>query len=77
MAEESKPATTTEDAKIVEVGKVSQWLTENEFEHQALERDHSGVEIVRVEPDFLIPLSTALYAYGFNYLQCQGVYDLG
>jgi len=69
--------TTTGDSEIVEVGKVSQWLTENEFEHKALERDHLGIEIIRVEPDFLLPLATALYAYGFNYLQCQGAYDVG
>ncbi len=75
-AGELAPATTG-DSEIVEVGKVSQWLTENGFEHRALERDHLGVEIVRVEPEFLIPIATALYAYGFNYLQCQGGYDVG
>lgn len=79
--EESKKAgelaSKTGDAEIVEVGKVSQWLTKNEFEHQALERDHLGVELIKIEPDFLLPIATALYAYGFNYLQCQGAYDLG
>jgi NAD(P)H-quinone oxidoreductase subunit J len=25
----------------------------------------------------LIPVCTALFAYGFNYLQCQGAYDDG
>jgi NAD(P)H-quinone oxidoreductase subunit J len=70
-------ATSGDAAEIVEVGKVSQWLAENEFEHSTLERDHSGVEVIRVEPDFLIPIATALYAYGFNYLQCQGAYDVG
>jgi NAD(P)H-quinone oxidoreductase subunit J len=33
--------------------------------------------VIRVEPDFLLPMCTALYAYGFNYLQCQGAYDCG
>ncbi len=82
MAEESQPVNAentgnAEASQIVEAGKVSRWLTENGFEHEALERDHLGVEIIKVEPDFLIPLSTALYAYGFNYLQCQGGYDVG
>ncbi|MGB3240625.1 MAG: NAD(P)H-quinone oxidoreductase subunit J [Geitlerinemataceae cyanobacterium] len=57
------------------MGVVSSWLTENGFDCEALELDKQGVEILKVEPDFLIPLATALYAYGFNYLQCQGGYD--
>lgn len=67
----------SEAAPVVEPGKVSQWLAENGFEHQFLELDHLGVEIIKVDRDFLIPLSTALYAYGFNYLQCQCAYDAG
>ncbi len=63
------------DGKIVETGKISRWLKENGFEHEALEPDHLGVEIIKVPADFLLPISTALYAYGFNYLQCQGGYD--
>ncbi|WP_309228779.1 NAD(P)H-quinone oxidoreductase subunit J [Microcoleus sp. FACHB-831] len=66
-----------EEAKIVTAGNVSKWLTENEFEHESLETDRSGVEIIKVDRDFLIPIATALYAYGFNYLQCQGGYDAG
>jgi NAD(P)H-quinone oxidoreductase subunit J len=66
-----------EASAIVQAGKVSSWLTENGFENTALEADHLGVELVKVEPEFLIPIATALYAYGFNYLQCQGAYDLG
>jgi len=62
---------------IVEAGPVSIWLSQNGFEHQALDRDHLGVEVVEVNRDFWIPLATALYAYGFNYLQCQGGYDQG
>ncbi|MGD1805937.1 NAD(P)H-quinone oxidoreductase subunit J [Dapis sp. BLCC M126] len=67
----------SEEAPVIEAGKVSQWLAENGFEHQFLEPDHLGVEIIKVDRDFLIPLSTALYAYGFNYLQCQCAYDAG
>jgi NAD(P)H-quinone oxidoreductase subunit J len=65
-------------APIVPAGKVSQWLTQNGFvDHTALETDHLGTETIRVEPQFLLPIATALYAYGFNYLQCQGGYDVG
>ena len=74
--EESKPVPADEQA-LVEAGKVSKWLTENDFAHEALETDSSGVEILKVEADFLLPICTALYAYGFNYLQCQCGTDLG
>lgn len=81
MAEETQSDKPTGEAPeasaIVQAGKVSSWLTENGFENTALEADHLGVELVKVEPEFLIPIATALYAYGFNYLQCQGAYDLG
>lgn len=76
MAEENQEQQ-EQATEIVEAGKVSKWLTENGFTHEAIERDHSGVEMIRVEPDVLIPIATALYAYGFNYLQCQGGYDVG
>jgi NAD(P)H-quinone oxidoreductase subunit J len=65
------------ETAIVEAGKVSQWLTQNGFEHEALAADHLGVEILKVDREFLIPMSTALYAYGFNYMQCQCAYDQG
>jgi NAD(P)H-quinone oxidoreductase subunit J len=68
---------TPEASAIVQAGPVSSWLSENGFEQNALEADHLGVETIKVEPEFLIPIATALYAYGFNYLQCQGAYDLG
>ncbi|NES80328.1 MAG: NAD(P)H-quinone oxidoreductase subunit J [Moorea sp. SIO2B7] len=82
MTEESKPENVhgeenLEASELVKAGPVSGWLSENGFEHEAIAPDHLGVEMIKVEPDFLIPLATALYAYGFNYLQCQGAYDLG
>lgn len=81
MAEEQKDNLAAEEAaqttELVEVGKTSSWLTENGFDNESLAPDHLGVEMIKVEPDLLIPLATALYAYGFNYLQCQGAYDLG
>lgn len=65
-------------APLAPAGKISQWLTQNGFvDHTALAIDAQGVEIIRVEPQFLLPVATALYAYGFNYLQCQGGYDAG
>ena len=62
---------------IVESGTVSKWLTENGFGHHSLAPDHLGIEVLQVEAQFLIPVCTALFAYGFNYLQCQGAYDEG
>ncbi|MEO0867696.1 MAG: NAD(P)H-quinone oxidoreductase subunit J [Cyanobacteria bacterium J06642_11] len=67
----------SESGAIVEAGPVSSWLTEQGFAHEIMERDHLGIELLKVEPAFLIPFCTALYAYGFNYLQCQGAYDAG
>ncbi|MBP0011163.1 NAD(P)H-quinone oxidoreductase subunit J [Roseofilum sp. Belize Diploria] len=58
-------------------GPVSSWLGENGFGHEFLGRDRSSVELIKVEPQVLLPISSALYAYGFNYLQCQGAYDEG
>ncbi|MCJ2543938.1 NAD(P)H-quinone oxidoreductase subunit J [Synechococcus bigranulatus str. 'Rupite'] len=66
-----------EQPVVVERGPVSQFLTDNGFEHQYLGRDAAGVERLEVPREFLLPLCTALYAYGFNYLQCQCGYDLG
>ena len=76
MTEETTPET-TESSEIVKAGPVSTWLTENGFDNEALEADTSGVELIKIEPYFLIPIATALCAYGFNYLQCQGAYDEG
>lgn len=82
MAEESTPASEQPEAQqpeaqsqLVDAGKVSRWLRENDFAHESLATDHRGVEIIKVERDFLLPIATALYAYGFNYLQCQCAYD--
>ena len=81
MAEEPKSpeneAEQVAQAPIVEAGKTSKWLSENGFEHESLGPDHAGVEMLKVDRDFLIPIATALYAYGFNYLRCQGGYDSG
>lgn len=81
MAEEDSKSTAEiapAAAPIVPAGKVSQWLTQNGFvDHTALANDNLGVEVIRVESQFLLPVATALYAYGFNYLQCQGGYDVG
>lgn len=76
MAEESKAAA-QEASEIVQAGKVSGWLQQNGFDNELMEPDHLGVEVIKVDPEVLIPVATALYAYGFNYLQCQGGYDTG
>lgn len=80
MAEETEQKQGTEaeaEGAIVEAGAVSSWLSNNGFGHNSLAPDHLGVEVIEVEPQFLIPIATALFAYGFNYLQCQGAYDEG
>lgn len=78
MAEENNtPIAEASSVPVAPAGKVSQWLTQNGFQHESLGNDRSGVEMIKVDRDFLIPLATALYAYGFNYLQCQCGYDVG
>jgi NAD(P)H-quinone oxidoreductase subunit J len=81
VAEENTETTSPENtdaAPLVAAGTTSQWLTANGFvDHVPMEFDRLGVEVLRVEPQFLLPICTALYAYGFNYLQCQGGYDSG
>jgi NAD(P)H-quinone oxidoreductase subunit J len=74
---EAESKSSSETTQLVEAGPVSQWLAENGFEHEVMEADHLSVEVIKVERDFLIPFSTALYAYGFNCLQCQCAYDTG
>jgi NAD(P)H-quinone oxidoreductase subunit J len=78
MAEEKKLEKKAEAAAIVAApGTVSQWLTAQGFEHEFLGLDASKIELIKVDADLLIPFATALYAYGFNCLQCQGGYDSG
>jgi NAD(P)H-quinone oxidoreductase subunit J len=80
MAEEQAQATSagsSAEGAIVEAGRTSQWLSQQGFEHEFLGLDASGIEMLKVEPDLLLPFATALYAYGFNCLQCQGAYDAG
>jgi NAD(P)H-quinone oxidoreductase subunit J len=73
MSEET-PAFTPNPASA---GAVSQWLSSQGFEHEVLDADHLGVEVVGVEPAFLPVIAAALKATGFDYLQCQGGYDEG
>jgi NAD(P)H-quinone oxidoreductase subunit J len=75
VAEETNLA--ANESQMVEAGPISKWLSENGFAHEALEKDHLGIEIIKVDRDVLIPIATALNAYGFNYLQCQCAYDVG
>lgn len=79
-AESNSPAPeaeATEPLQMVEAGKISRWLTENGFDHEVVEADHLGVEVLKVDREVLLPFCTALQAYGFNYLQCQAAYDTG
>jgi NAD(P)H-quinone oxidoreductase subunit J len=78
VAEENQNPNLGGDATdLTQTGVVSLWLRENGFEVGTPTADHLGVELIEVEPELLLPLATALYAYGFNYLQCQGAYDEG
>jgi NAD(P)H-quinone oxidoreductase subunit J len=77
VAEETAAVEAMSETAVIEAGKTSKWLTENGFAHEVLEFDHSGVEVLSVEREFLLPFSTALYAYGYNCLQMQCAYDMG
>jgi NAD(P)H-quinone oxidoreductase subunit J len=78
VAKDKETPENADAAPLVTAGATSQWLSTNGFvDHAPLAVDASGVEVLRVEADFLLPICTALYAYGFNYLQCQGGYDVG
>jgi NAD(P)H-quinone oxidoreductase subunit J len=61
---------------IVEAGKTSKWLTSQGFEHDFEGLGADGIEQIKVDREVLLPFATALLAYGFNYLQCQGAYDV-
>ncbi|MBE9045646.1 NAD(P)H-quinone oxidoreductase subunit J [Pleurocapsales cyanobacterium LEGE 10410] len=74
---QNSEANASEASEIVTAGQTSIWLTENGFDNEALAPDTSNVEMIKVEADLLLPIATALYAYGYNYLQCQGAYDSG
>ena len=58
-------------------GPVSRWLSQQGFDHGVLPADHLGVEVLSIDPEGLPLIATALKAYGFDYLQCQGGYDEG
>ena len=58
-------------------GPISEWLTKNGFENIPLQKDHLGVEVIKITPANLLSIVEALKNDGFNYLQCQGGYDEG
>ena len=69
-----------EDTAVVSAPQpcpVSQWLSQQGFDHEQLEADHLGVEVIGVEAPFLPVIAAALKASGFDYLQVQGGYDEG
>jgi NAD(P)H-quinone oxidoreductase subunit J len=74
------PESTPEETSLTPTtgpGPVSLWLSGQGFEHEVLPDDHLGIEILGIEPAFLPLVATALKAFGFDYLQCQGGYDEG
>ena len=58
-------------------GPVSTWLSQQGFAHEGLGPDHLGVEVLGVDAEALPLVATALKAWGFDYLQCQGGIDEG
>jgi NAD(P)H-quinone oxidoreductase subunit J len=74
---EKQPSADVPVAASPQVGPVSQWLTKQGFDHDALDADHLGVEQIGVEALFLQVIAAALKSNGFDYLQCQGGYDEG
>ena len=76
---ESKAKAADESSAVVAppVGPVSQWLSQQGFDHDVLEPDHVGVEQIGVDAAVLPIIAAALKGNGFDYLQCQGGYDEG
>ena len=72
-----KPADDSSAVVTPSVGPVSQWLTQQGFDHDMLEPDHVGIEQIGVEAAVLPIIAAALKGNGFDYLQCQGGYDEG
>ncbi len=58
-------------------GPVSRLLNENGLEHNSLDPDHLGIEVIGVSPKSLLLIAKKLKENGFDYLQCQGGYDEG
>ena len=58
-------------------GPVSTWLTQQGFEHDHLDPDHSGIEQIGVDAAVLPIIAAALKSHGFDYLKCHGGYDEG
>lgn len=84
MAESSPESTQDEQAvaeeqaaPIIEAGPVAKQLTQAGLTVEPLGVDHLGVEMIKVAPDQLVDVATALVDDGYNYLQCQGGYDAG
>ena len=66
-----------EGGEAIDRGPVSQFLSDNGFEHEFLGRDHRNVEMISLSRDVLPIVAKLLYGMGYNYLQCQCGYDLG
>ena len=72
---DSQPESTSEN--VPQPGLISTWLSNQGLDHNVLDQDHLGVEIIGVEPNNLKIIAKSLKDDGFNYLQCQGGYDEG
>ena len=56
---------------------ISEWLSQNGYENIPLQKDHLGIEVIKISPNNLLQIVETLKNNGFNYLQCQGGYDEG
>jgi NAD(P)H-quinone oxidoreductase subunit J len=76
-ASDAKESTDGGALQAAAPGPVATWLGGQGFDAVVLGPDHSGVEMLGVEPAALPLVATALKAAGYDYLQCQGGYDEG
>ncbi len=81
MSKSSSAPNESTDQDALEVksnpGPISLWLSQQGFENDPIQPDHLGVELIAIQPLFLLKVASALKDYGFDYLQCQGGYDEG
>ena len=72
---ESKSKQADDSSAVVApaVGPVSQWLTQQGFDHDVLEPDHVGIEQIGVEAAVLPIIAAALKGNGLITSRCRAV----
>jgi len=64
------------ESPLEKKGVMSENLSRDGIPNESLANDHLGIENISVEPSKLYEAVSLLRKYGFNYLQCQGGYDV-